>query len=101
MQRLPPEKFEVSGGVLGLPESADDFVTAPRRLFRQGREQFVARSSGEERLDHRLHDRDGAVEGASVAPAFERMRFGRMPMTKFRRLVAIQTEMDSARNLRQ
>src|SRR5437763_10286067 len=74
-QRLPPEKFEVSGGVLGLPERADDFVTAPRRLFRQGGEQFMARSSGEKRLDHRLHDRDGAVEGASVAPAFERMRF--------------------------
>src|SRR5205814_2125262 len=101
MQRFPPENLEVSADVLGLPERADDFVIAPWRLIQQGREQFVARSSGKKRLDHRLHDRDGAVERASIAPAFEPMRFRRVPATKFRRLVPIQTEMDSARNFRQ
>src|SRR5437764_11422283 len=101
VQRLPPENLEVEAGVLGFPESANDFVTVPWRLFQEGGEQFVPRSSGKKRLDHRLHDRDGAVARASVAPAFERVCFRRMPATKLRRLVAIQTEMDSPRNFRQ
>src|SRR5204863_8778579 len=101
MQRLPPENLEVSADVLGLPERADDFVIAPRRLIQQGREQLVPRSAGKKRLDHRMHDRDGTVERASLAPVLEPMRFRRVPATKFRRLIPIQTEMDSARNFRQ
>ena len=46
-----------------------------------------------ERFDQRLHDGDCTVEGARIAPGFEVMSFGNMPMTEFGGLVFVLAEM--------
>src|SRR4029453_12461908 len=48
-----------------------------------------------ERLDEWLNNRNSAIEGARVAPAFQIMRFGNMPMANARRLILVEAEADA------
>src|SRR6267143_2474751 len=47
-----------------------------------------------ERRDQRLNHAQGTVESASVAPGFEVMRFGDVPVAKFRSLVKMRAEVN-------
>ncbi len=52
-----------------------------------------------ERRDQRLHERDGAVDGAQVAPALERVRGRQVPVAALGRLVEVEAVMDAQRHL--
>ena len=52
-----------------------------------------------ERLDQRLHDRGRAVEGAGVAPRFQVVGLGQMPVALPRRFVLVEAQMDAQRHL--
>ena len=47
------------------------------------------------RFDQRLDDRDRAVVGTRVAPRFEKMRGGNMPVTQLRRFILVLAEMNA------
>src|SRR4051812_651084 len=84
--------------MLCLPEGANDFVAANRRFLEQGMEQLMPRATGKEWLDHGLHERGRAIAGPRVTPAFELVRLWNVPMAKLRAFVAIQSEVNRARN---
>ena len=48
-----------------------------------------------ERLDQRLHDRDGAVVRTRVAPRFEIVSFRNVPVTKLGSFVFVLTEVNA------
>ena len=50
------------------------------------------------RGDQRLGNRCGPVKGARVAPGFEVMGFGQMPMAQARRLVLIKAQVTPERH---
>ncbi len=53
-----------------------------------------------ERQDQRLHDGDGAVVGPGIAPGFQEMRFGNVPLAQFRGLVGVEPHVDAQLHFR-
>src|SRR5207248_4604732 len=80
--------------ILLTPEFADDVVRGSFRAIAQRREDFVRRAAAVERSDERLHDRNGALVRARVAPRFEKVGFRNVPVTQGRRLIVVLREMD-------
>ena len=72
------------------PVLADDVVRRPLGPVAHRREQLVRRLAAVERSDERLHDRDGPVVPARIAPRLEEVRLGNLPMTERRRLIVVQ-----------
>ena len=54
-----------------------------------------------ERRDHRLDDGCAAVDCASIAPAFQRMRKRQVPLAQLRGFVCMQARMDPVRHMSQ
>src|SRR5690242_6340749 len=52
-----------------------------------------------ERRDERLNDADGAVISAGIAPGFEVVRFGNVPVAILRSLVEMRADMNDGLNL--
>lgn len=70
VQRSAPELFKVIAGMLDLPETADDFITAREHITTQRGVKFVRGFAVVERLDERLYNCRRAVEGSRVASGF-------------------------------
>src|SRR3989440_4943164 len=85
--------------ILLAPELAHDVVRRPFRAIAERSDQFMRRAAAVERRDQRLHDRDGAVVRARIAPRFEKMRLRNMPMTQRRRLIVVLTEVNAKLHL--
>ena len=81
MQRGLPEIFEASCGILILPISLHNIVRRLSGLIGEKGEHFIGRFAAIKRSNERLHEREGAIERTCVAPTFERMHGGNMPMT--------------------
>ena len=100
VERPPPRRLEVAGHP-GLPGRAHELVARLLRLVGEGREEFVGGLAAVERRDQRLHDRRGAVERERVAPGFQEVRLGDVPLTLFGGLVVLEREMHPPDDLRQ
>ena len=61
-------------------------------------EEIVRRLTLVERLDQRLHQRDGAVERSRIPPAFERMCLRDVPVAERRGLVNVRRVIDDERD---
>ena len=59
----------------------------------QHRHDLMNRAHVVERRDDRLNDGRRAIDGAGVAPAFERMGERKLPLAEFAGLVALLAEM--------
>ncbi len=92
VQRLAPESVEIGAGVLFLPVLLNQIVSGETRLAGENRDDFVRGLAAIQRLDQRLNDAHCAVIGAGIAPRFEIVRFGNVPLAKFGGLVAMRTE---------
>ena len=62
---------------------------------------FVRRVRVVERRDERLHQRHRPVVRARIAPGFERVRVGDVPVREFGRLVLIEAVVDHDADLRE
>ena len=89
MQHLPPPRLEVAAGRLRLPSLAHEIVSRRRAGAGEQRQYIMRVAAVIERTDQRLNDARGAVEGAQIGPALERMRQRQMPTAKRRRLVVV------------
>ena len=67
MQNFAPAGLEVALDVVFLRD-ANGFVGAELRIVEQGLEDIVRGLAAIERIDHWLHDGDGAVVGAGIGP---------------------------------
>ena len=82
-----------------LPVFPDHVVARAFRPFGHRRNHFVRRLAAVERLDQRLHDRHGPVDGARVAPGLEKVRARDMPVAQRRGLVEEQARVDHQADL--
>src|SRR5690606_16528038 len=69
-------------------------VALARRVARETGEDLDLAPAGIERRDERLLDRDGAVEGAMIAPRLELVRAGDVRGADLARLVHVRREVD-------
>src|SRR5215510_9202412 len=92
MKRLFPNRVEI-GAELSTPMVAYDVIAGLGRLIGHCRQQFVGRLAFVQRLNERLNDRDGAVVSTRIAPGFEIMRFGDMPVAVRRSFVILLRQM--------
>ena len=102
MEPSPPGRVEVGLArrrLLGTPEVAHDVVAGALWTIAHGRQKLVRRLAAVQRRDERLHDRRGPVEGARVAPALEKMRLGDVPLAQRRRLVVVQAQLNTERDV--
>ena len=92
MQRRFPERFEglVLFGALALPVAAHQFVTGLSGVTGEQSDHFVRRMVIVQRRNQGLNDSDGAVEGAAIAPGFQRMGGGGVPMAKLGGFILVQ-----------
>ena len=81
-----------------VPEPADDVVSRSLWTVAEGRHQFVRGLPAVERRDERLDDRRRAVMSARVAPRFEEVRLGNVPVAQCRCLVFVQAEVHAQRH---
>ena len=81
------------------PVLANDFQTRQIGLTQQHGQQLVSRLSLVERGDQGLLDRHRSVKRLEVAPRFEAMGFGNMPLAELGRLIVIQAEVDAKLDL--
>src|SRR5258708_17682846 len=79
----------------------DDIVSGERRGIQDGGQDLACGLSAIQRLDLWLDETNRAVIGAKIAPRFERMRFGEVPLARGRGLVFIETEVRAERHARQ
>ena len=92
VQRLAPEGVKVSASVLLLPVCLDEIASCEAGLSSQDGDDFMGALAAVERLNQRLNDADRAVVGAGIAPGFEIVRFGNVPLAKLGGLVAMRAE---------
>src|SRR4029079_8094088 len=105
--RAAPERIEVlerlavggpdrprSGGERARPVILDDRAATAIRLRAERRENFDGGVPIVKRRNERLNDGDGAVERSRVAPAFQRMRVGYVPLAQKSRLVGVEPVVD-------
>ena len=81
--------------MLFLPVSADQVVACGIRLAGKQRNEFDRALTGVKRRDQRLDDARRAVVSAGVAPGFKFVRLIDVPLTKLRRFVLVEAEMNS------
>ncbi len=97
-----PELLEIPCADVMLPMlppgGADAFIAGRHLIVRQYRQHLVSRAALVKRLDQRLGDGGGAVEGTRVAPGFQVMRFGQMPVALPRRLILKKAQMNAKRH---
>jgi len=89
VNRAVPERVEVAAAGGGLPVRAHQVVMVLPPHGKQRRD-FQGRPAGVQRRNQRLHDGDGAVPGARVAPALEVVGRGNVPQAEARRLVVVR-----------
>ena len=77
-----------------LPMLAHDFVAAADGLLQHGLQDFVRGVALIERLNQRLHDGDGPIKGAAVAPSLQEVALRDVPVGVRRRLIEVLTVMD-------
>ena len=77
VQRLLPEHVEVG---LTLPILLDQLVSGFVRLTGECCDHFVRVLAAVERRDERLDEADGSVVAADIAPRFQIVRFGNVPV---------------------
>ena len=94
VQRLTPERVEIGAGVLFLPVGLNEIVSGCGGVSGEDGDDFVGALAVVERLDQRLNDADGAVVGAGIAPGFEIVSFGNVPLAEFAGLVAMGAEIN-------
>src|SRR6185503_18708376 len=87
-----------SSGAVRLPVTLYDLVRLAIVLIRKYRQQLVRRFAFIKRFDQRLNDRHGAVVRTRVAPRFEIVRSGYVPVTEVRSLVFVLAEMNAELN---
>ena len=87
-----PPGFEIGAGVLRRPVGLDEIVGAPLRLIGEHLEDLDGGAPVIQRLDERLLDGHGAVEGAGIAPGFEVMGLGKVPLAQLGGLVVVEAE---------
>ena len=83
------------------PVVLHDLVTAAVGLRGERAQQLVGRTSLVQGRDERLDDRHGAVVGTRVAPRFERVGVGDVPVGQVRRFVGVQTVVDDRADFRE
>ena len=94
--------FYRSGGgdVCSLPVFLDDIeIFLVETFLEEKLDDLVNTLSVVKRCDQRLHDRSRAVECTSIAPAFEVVLFGNVPLALLCRLIEIQPKMERASRL--
>ena len=101
MQRPLPERLEVAARVLPSPVVAHEVVGRARGIAATGTrgKELVQGLAVVERRDQRLDDRRRAIVGAHIAPGFEIVRGGHVPMAEPRRLVVVEAEPDPQADL--
>ena len=81
------------------PVIANDLQARLIGLAQKNRQQLVSRLPLVERSDQGLLDRRGPVKRLEVAPRFEAMGLGNMPVAELGRLVVVKPEMDAELDL--
>src|ERR1019366_5018345 len=89
VNRAAPPGFEIRAFVPVRPIAFDDLVGAGIGRAGERLQNLAGGAAAVERLDERLLDGDGAVEGAGVAPGFQVMRFGQEPLADRRGFVFV------------
>ncbi len=84
----------------GRPVVLDDLHRPAITLRREQCQHLLRRPPLVERGDQRLHQRDGAVVGAVVSPALERVRRRQIPVRERRGLVDVLAVVGDERHLR-
>jgi hypothetical protein len=90
--------LEIAGGVRS-PGLAHQHVRIGAEIALEQTDQLVRRTRVVEWPDQGLHDAGAAVDGAQVAPGFERVRHRQPPLATPRRLVVGETKMSAERRL--
>src|SRR5208282_5716241 len=80
------------------PEGAHGIVGGHSGLVAEGGQDVMGRTSVIERRDQRLNNGRGAVVSASIAPRFQVMRFGNMPVAIGGSLVEVRAKVNSSGN---
>ena len=94
-EKTVAEKFIKIAAALRLESGPDDGVGIGRGRTGQTCEHFEFVKCREERLDHRLHGHQRAVERASIPPAFEIVRSGDVEVCSGRCLVDSATDINA------
>ena len=87
------------GRFLAPPVVADDLQARSIGLAQEDGQQLVSRLALVERSDQRLLDRRRPVKRPQVAPRFEAMGLGDMPVAELGRLIVIEPEVDAQLDL--
>ena len=81
------------------PVLAHEVVAGSFTALTQRGQHLVRRLTAVQRRDERLDDRHGAIVGPDVAPGFQEVRLGYVPLAHLRGLVFIQADMRADRHL--
>src|ERR1700743_1144431 len=88
-----PSFFEVISRVVVIPKLADDIIIGAAGRTEDDIQNFVCAFSCGQGNDQWLYDGGRAIKGAGIAPGFQEMAFGNVPVTKLSRFVLMRTEM--------
>ena len=90
VQRLAPECFEVSTGLLFLPVTAHQIVASRISLPGEQGDEFVRAFAVVKGSDQRLNDADRSVICAGIAPGFEFMRLIDVPVRQIGGFILVE-----------
>ena len=96
-----PVAFEVRPRQRLSPVLTDQFARVGAVAAGEGGEHLLGGVAAEQRHNGGLHQADGAVEGARIVPAFQRMGGGQMPERGAPGFVAVLAAVDAERHPRQ
>ena len=94
-----PARGEGGGVGAALPEGAEEVAAGVLLAVGEVGDQFVGGAAFVERLDGGLHEADGAVDRAGVAPSFERVLEGQVPLAADGGFVDLGAGVDGERDL--
>src|SRR3989449_54666 len=98
VQHLAPGLLEATAKIKRFPGLTHAVVAGKPGFFAESADHVVRRLALIERCDQRLDDAGRAVGRARVAPRFEEIRCGDVPLATVRRLVHIGTQVDRDAN---
>src|SRR6185437_3919820 len=97
----PPIIETLGVAVLAAPVFADHFSIGTLSRFEESRQQFDGGVPAVERFDQRLLERDRAIVAAGIAPRFQEVLFGKVPLASRGRLVMVKAEMNAMGSFRE
>ena len=88
-------------GKLRVPILPNALVARLLRLVRESGHQFMSRLATIQRRDQGLQDGYSAVIGPSISPGFKEVSLRDVPVTQLRRLIVVETQVDTLLDFRE